>query len=239
MANGEVEEAENVVLRLGRKIPTDWKHVERFPLSLATAPSTPVPVVLGINWYTNFMSPIKEGIRWWIGRGNLGPVLGGHAICAKSGNLRDYYLWYKFYNQQENSCVGFSCSRMMSLLNRVRYDAPWLYHEALKIDEWPGEADEGTSVRAGCEILRTLGHRKVKKISTDAEALSEGISAYRWATSVDEIHRTLGSSFYDQIGAIPLLNSWGEGYPWKVWLPDEILDQLLQEYGEAAIVTDS
>jgi hypothetical protein len=49
---------------------------------------------------------------------------------------------------------------MMSLLNRKRYDAGWLYHEAQRIDEWPGEDYDGTSVRAGMDVLRTEGHRR-------------------------------------------------------------------------------
>ena len=39
------------------------------------------PVVLGINWYTNFDRPERFGGNWWIGRGNLGHVRGGHAVC--------------------------------------------------------------------------------------------------------------------------------------------------------------
>lgn len=46
-----------------------------------------VPVVLGIDWYSNFDSPVwgdfgAGGNRWWIGRGQLGSVRGGHAICC-------------------------------------------------------------------------------------------------------------------------------------------------------------
>lgn len=45
-----------------------------------------VPVVLGINWHSSFDSPVwadfgTGGNRWWIGRGDLGPIRGGHAIC--------------------------------------------------------------------------------------------------------------------------------------------------------------
>ena len=50
---------------------------------------------------------------------------------------------------------------MMSLLNRKRYDARWLWDWAKSTDEWPetnpGD-DQGTSVRAACEILRARGH---------------------------------------------------------------------------------
>lgn len=47
-----------------------------------------VPVVLGINWYTNFDWPQwgdfgAGGHRWWIGRSiDLGMIRGGHAICC-------------------------------------------------------------------------------------------------------------------------------------------------------------
>lgn len=46
-----------------------------------------LPVVLGINWYSNFDSPQwvdvgAGGKRWWIGRGELGNIRGGHAICC-------------------------------------------------------------------------------------------------------------------------------------------------------------
>ncbi len=46
-----------------------------------TVISKNVPVVIGINWYVNFDNPQKEGRCHWIGKGNLGAVRGGHAVC--------------------------------------------------------------------------------------------------------------------------------------------------------------
>jgi hypothetical protein len=46
-----------------------------------------------------------------------------------------------------------------------------VYRNAQKIDEWPGEDYDGTSVRAGAKILRNLGV----------------ISEFRWASNVDEV----------------------------------------------------
>ena len=43
--------------RLGRLAPTDWEHVEKWPLQLAALPDRPVPVVLGIDWYGRFDLP--------------------------------------------------------------------------------------------------------------------------------------------------------------------------------------
>jgi hypothetical protein len=47
-----------------------------------------VPVVLGISWYRSFDAPTREGPRWWIGRGQLGRVAGGHAICVHGASDR-------------------------------------------------------------------------------------------------------------------------------------------------------
>jgi hypothetical protein len=40
------------------------------------------PVVLGLNWYTSFMEPNYRNSRWFIGDGEWGAWLGGHAICC-------------------------------------------------------------------------------------------------------------------------------------------------------------
>lgn len=230
--------------RLDRLIPTDFNHVARYPLTLATLPAGPTPVVLGINWYSRFDTPVQDtGTgRWWIRRastGSLGNLRGGHAICVKCAVKTDPLSWWDFYDQgNEGACVGFSCSRMMSLLNRSKYDAPWLYKSAQKIDEWPGEDYDGTSVRAGLEVLRTQGHCRVAYGKTYPVDPAAGISAYRWATTVKEVHDTIQMPLSVTLGAVPLLNSWGRSYPHIVWMPDDVLEQLLKEEGEAGLVTD-
>jgi hypothetical protein len=228
---------------LGRKPPTDWRHVQQFALAAAPRPpESPMPVVLGINWYSRFDSPVQDSARrWWAARAgdNLGSIRGGHAICCKPAQLTDYTGWWDFYNQgSEGTCVGFSLSRMATLVNRTRYKAVWLYDQATLADEWPGndlDRSFGTSVRAGCEVLRTQGHQRNRAAAPDA---GEGISAYRWATSVEEIHSVLQLPLADALGAVPLLNSWGRFYPHVAWLADEVLDRLLDEAGEAAVFTD-
>ena len=159
------------------------------------------------------------------------------AICVKPGQLVDSPSWYEFYDQgQEGACVGFSSSRMMSLWNHVRYDARWLYHEAQLIDEYADTPpEEGTSVRAAFEVLRTTG---AKRVPSGAIVPADGIAAYRWATSVDEIHSVIRTPMADDLGAVPLLNSWGTFYPHLVWMPDAVLDRLLREGGEAGLATD-
>jgi hypothetical protein len=162
-----------------------------------------------------------------------------------------------------------------------RYESRWLYLQAQLADEWDDTPpEEGTSVRAGCEVLRTIGHRRVQAGGVGEPNLAHGITAYRWATGVDEIRAAiayglavaLGVNWYeafdhptkvdgewwvgrgdlgrirgghcvcifrhsDRRQAVQIMNSWGEGYP-PVWVPYNVIEQLLDEYGEASVVTD-
>jgi len=203
--------------------------------------------------------------------------------------------YHAFYDQgREGACVGFGESIMMSILNRKKYSALWLYHEAQAVDEWENTPPEGgTSLRAGFDVLRTKGHSRFYAGHERPEELDEGIvDVNRWLTSVDQIRTyfaemqaigkrpvvCLGINWYDGLyeavdktvgrkvekwvrsesewgpivgghcicaplcsderQAIGWLNSWGELYPWPVWLSYRSLERLLAEQGEAAIITD-
>jgi len=249
---------------LGRRTPTDWRHYELFPLTAEATPTAPTPVAIGVSWYTDFDNPVQKDGRYWIGLDstNLGTIRGGHCVCLEPGDqlngdghvtrhLQDGDGWWDFYDQgREGACVGFGCSRMMSLLNRKRYDARWLWDWAKSTDDWPetnpGD-DEGTSVRAACEILRTRGHvpwndsyagRTFQQRDQEAPAAGEGVKVYRWARTVAEVHGILKSPANDRLGAVRILNSWGRDYPHRVWMPDATLQRLIDEDGEVALVTD-
>jgi hypothetical protein len=232
---------------LGRTVPRDWRHVERYPLTAATIPDPATPVVLGINWYEGFDRPAFDGVRYWIGRGtDWGRVRGGHGIAAKPPSVTDYAAWWAFYDQlSEGACVGFSVARVVTLIRRERYDARLLYKMAQRIDPWPGDAYDGTSLRAGLEVARTAGLAEVWGTSTKAVDPRNGIREYRWATTVEAVVRTLSGppppagtrGQIERLGAVPLLNSWGrEDYPHIVYLPLEALGRLLVEDGEAGTV---
>jgi hypothetical protein len=225
---------------LGRRAPSDWKHLERYQLTALPKAEQPtgVPVAIGVNWYEDFDVPEWADGRWWVaGRGISRGIRGGHCVCLKSVQ-HDPTAWWDFYNQgREGACVGFGCSRMMSELNRVRYDATWLWQRARLTDEWSdnddlSNEDEGTSVRAALAILQSEGHKRARMhAETD---MRDGISAYRWTTSADEVMNALGITG----NAVPFLNSWGRDYPHTVWMTADVLQRLLNEDGEAAIITD-
>lgn len=55
-----------------------------------TAISLGIPCSIGVDWYTNFDNPqIGSDGRYWIGKGNLGNVRGGHCVCV-------YGAWDKY-----------------------------------------------------------------------------------------------------------------------------------------------
>jgi hypothetical protein len=223
--------------KLGRRKPknNDFSHVEKYPLRDLEEVVTNTPVALGINWYSNFDQPQLMGSKYWIGIGDLGHVRGGHAICLKPRRIQDPSTRWKFYDQgEEGACVGFACSRMMGLLNDEKYNAFWLYRQAQEVDEWDETPpEEGTSVNAACKVLQEKGAKIYK---SDGPDVMQGISAYRWATTWDEVRSVLGIP--DSEAGVPLLNSWGEDYPHVVRITDEAGARVLSEYGEAAIVTD-
>lgn len=227
---------------LGRRAPSDWNHVQRFGLA------------------------------------------GQINIVPKVERTLSMPAWaYRFYDQgSEGACVGFGSSHMMSIINHHRYDARWLWEQAKVYDEWPDTNpgdNEGTSVRAGMDVLRAQGHARILRGKSHPADLVEGIQENRWATRVDEIRSciaagvpvTLGINWYegcdnpqrsgldywvnlggqirgghcvciigasDRRQAVAITNNWGEYYPRKVFMNYTNLQRLLDEYGEATVVTD-
>lgn len=228
---------------LGRREPTDFQHVEKYPLRLATTVEQ-----------TERILPLKRA-------------------------------WREFYDQgREGACVGFSSSQMMTILNRRRYDARWLWDRSKEIDEWedtnPGD-DNGTSVRAAMDILRNRGHSRWYRGATRPEDVKHGITENRWATTVDEIRTciargvpvVMGTNWYsgfdvpvqkgrdwwigtgadlgrvrgghaymlnaasDKRQAFRTPNSWGLSWP-QCWIPYEVVQRLINEWGEATLITD-
>jgi hypothetical protein len=230
---------------LGRKVPKDFTHVEKYPLRLGTieAPTKPVPVISGVNWYRDFDKPIwKPGDRkFWVGLNSksLGSIRGGHCICIPHKTSLDLPQWYSYYDQgEEGACVGFGSSRAMSLLNRKMYNARWWWNIAKDNDEWPethSGDNEGTSVRAAMDIGRTLGIAKKDKTTP---IIDEGISANRWARRIDDAFSVLQNPLYQKLGAMPFFNNWGKEYPHIVWMPCETWSRLMDEDGEFTMFTD-
>jgi hypothetical protein len=234
---------------LGRLPPSDTRHLEKFPLTAATRPTEPMPVVLGTNWYTGMDEPEEKDGAYWIRV--TGSVRGGHAYCLEPPKRKDHRAYWNWYNQgNEGACVGFAVSRMQTLYNRKKFVAGYVYLAAQKLDEWPGENYPGTSVRAGMEVARTMGmwlpDGKAPGVGRGPYQ-REGIAAYRWPRSVKEMAACLsphddGKVILDQ-GYVVVLNSWGSdpqnGYPHRSRLELKDVERLVfHEDGDCAVATD-
>lgn len=232
---------------LGRREPTDYRHVELFPIRTLVPAEQPrmVPVEVGFVWWPEYDEPYQGADRRWRVRPTAGRnPRGGHAFCFKPRTVEHPVSWWIFYDQgrpgaavDPSGCVGFSLSQHQSLNNRLRYDGGWLYLHTKMNDEWPGIDYEGTSVRAGFERLRVEGHVQVIAGHDRPVNTKHGISAYRWLRSGDEAATILGYPGRDEI---PFVNTWGHsGYPHVTWFPVSEFDRQLNEWGgEAGVATD-
>jgi hypothetical protein len=129
------------------------------------------------------------------------------------------------YNQlDEGACVSFGESWQLSIKRWRRYDPWWHYPIAQSLDEYPDTPPEGgTSLRAGYDVLRTLGHRRFFHNIEKPVELDQGIAANRWATTVDEVRTAIanddpvafGINWYTNFDAPVLIN--GE---WWIGLGD-------------------
>lgn len=239
---------------LGRRKSPDWKHVDKYPLMAEHIAeiTAPRPLAIGVNWYDAFDRPEQDSTgHWWIARsGKLGSVRGGHCVALKPRRVTDWTAWWDFYDQgAEGACVGFGCSRVMTLMNRKAYEGRWLWDRAKERDGWsdtnPGD-DNGTSVDAGMKVLRDIGHvawrsayaaddMDVAARRTRIANPAEGLQATRWIRSIDDALEVLG---YQDVGYVDIINSWGRYYPHLTRLPVEVFERLWFEDGEVAVPTD-
>lgn len=161
---------------LGRRIPKDWSHVLKMSISDLNR-----PVVKNVEKQLILPTWVAEG---------------------------------KHDQTSYNACTGFGTSLMLAMINEqqcrdngqmqnyIHYDPFWLWDEAKKADEFPETRpgdNEGSTVHAACSVIQTQGHVLWKDELTphDDEGVvtqSFGISAYRWAKTIDEIRTAISEN---------------------------------------------
>lgn len=88
-------------------------------------------------------------------------------------------------------CVGYGWAHALQALPFRQWLNPdGIYELARLVDEWPGEEYEGTSVRAGAKVLKSLGL----------------IESYRWAEDLESVVETILS-----VGPVVVGTSWMAG----------------------------
>lgn len=178
---------------------------------------------------------------------------------------------------REGACVGFGwmhdalTTPVRVDLSRVRADVPrdptlfarWVYLMARRIDEWPGEEDNGTSVIAGAKIMQSAGLLGEYRWGFSTRALALGLSkgpailGMPWyesmyypkggvlnvAGNMVGGHCILATKYrkpglvFPGEAAFGLFNSWGRGWGnnGHAWIKESSLAYLLRQDGEACI----
>lgn len=176
-------------------------------------------------------------------------------------------------------CVAFSWGQMIqcsptrtkltAAAKRQKYASPEsflseLYKNAQRIDEWPGEDYDGTSVRAGAKVLETWGYLSEYVWAWDADTVRLHVLARGpvvvgtwWYRSMfwphltggylkaegarDGGHAWLVHGYSLKRKAFRMVNSWGAnwGERGKAWVDFAVMERLLSEDGEACSALES
>lgn len=161
-------------------------------------------------------------------------------------------------------CVGYSWCHWLEdapVINQHPNPA-LIYQEAQKIDEWPGEDYEGTSVRAGAKVITELGYISEYRWAWDAETIAQAVLnvgpvvvGTDWTDDMmvpDENgiiqptgylaggHAYLLNGYDSNTGLFRIKNSWGRG--WGInghaFIHFDDVDNLMAWYGEACLATE-
>jgi len=141
-------------------------------------------------------------------------------------------------------------------------DPAEIYHEAQKIDEFPGEGYDGTTVRAGAKYLQKSGYIGEYLWAYDADTLARnilevgpvvmGTDWYQGMFSPDNKgilhlegpnaggHAYLINGYNSQRKLFRIKNSWGRmwGEQGRAYLRFKDLQTLLDDQGEACMATE-
>ena len=181
-------------------------------------------------------------------------------------SYKQWGLNWKGDQGETSQCVGYSWHGLLRARPALQRDPnpTNIYTEAQKVDEWPGEAYEGTSVRGGAKYLQSLG--KIKSYSwafdintvlnwlgTKGPVVVGTLWTYTMFTpdqtglvSVGNINNVAGGHAYLAIGyndktqLVTLQNSWGKswGLKGRFYMRYQDLDTLVKMDGEACTPTE-
>lgn len=209
------------------------KYLSRYSLVPEALPAEPTALDAGSLWYDAFFKPIRlpDGTyRFPYPSEPWGKVAGGHSYAIKPPTIVDRPEWWSYYSQHRNNCTAYAASRCYTLKYRRLFDPNPLYDETLRSDEYPGEADEGTSVNATLAVLHNEGPWAYRAGQTKGPVARLELSAFLWIPSINHAAACLspadvGKTVLDA-GYFIVLNSWGRDWPHEVRMPLETAHKL-------------
>jgi len=177
-----------------------------------------------------------------------------------------YRSWHVLDQGQTPSCVGHGWRAWLDgapVMDKSGPTALNIYYEAQKVDEWPGEGYEGTSVRAGAKVLFDLKYINEyvwafdeptirKWLLSNSGGVVIGVNWYQNMFSPDpqgflNVNGTLAGGhclwvrgYNRPRDAYRLQNSWGTswGQNGQAWLRSSDMARLIAEEGEVCCGTE-
>jgi hypothetical protein len=238
-----------------RRVPTDWKHVEKYPMRRAAAapPLPPFERILDVprqyrdeydqgsegacvgysqSWMMSILNrqlydayrlyAEAQGIDEWADT----PPEGGTSLRAGFDILRTKGHWRVYAGKTRSPQLtnGIAANRWIKTVEEVRIAIAAGMPVNLGINWYRGFFEpEGKPRMDRAKNLGLLdywiGHQ----------------SSWSWIAGGHAI-TCVGIS--DKREALALCNTWGDSWPFIVWLPYKAFERLMREDGEAGIVTD-
>lgn len=229
--------------QLGRLIPADWRHIEKYPYA-AMAPETVERVerALVLPAYRQKYDQQKEGACVGFSSSWMMSILNRRFYDAR-------WLWNKAKERDEwpetnpGDNNGTSVRAAMDVLRvighvrifRSECQEPCL-QDGIMENRWAVSADQvRTAIAAGIPV--TLGINWYENF--DRPVKRDG----RYWIGDGDLGRIRGGHAVcvyrasDKLQAVGIVNSWGMSYPLAL-MPYSVLERLLREEGEATLVTD-
>ena len=246
---------------LGRRVPTDFEHVSEYPLrTLIADPSHPLTVPppateksLGLPVYWNLWDQGSEGACVGFGSSAMMGITNTRQIRRDTGGTTTVrfaprWLYQKAQEIDEWSDTppgeGTSVRAACDVLrgeghSRVRYgkilpvEAKW----GIDANRWATTIDE---IRAAiyADLAVSIGVNWYRSMDNSGIEIRNG---ERWISSIGGGlrggHCVCLFRMSDKRQGFRLMNSWGKDYP-PVWIGYDSMQRLLDEEGEAAVITD-
>jgi hypothetical protein len=228
---------------LGRREPSDWKHVEKYPYSaLAPAPVDTIERTLELPRYRPVYDQEREGACVGFASSWMMSILNRRLYDPR-------WLWNRAKELDEwpdtrpGDNNGTSVRAAMDVLRAEGHSRifrgqtrPSALAEGIVANRWATTVDEiRTSIAEGTPIV--LGANWYvnfdKPVRRGAEWwIGQGPLGVRRGGHAVCIFRAS-----DRRQAVGIVNNWGSRYP-LAWMPYTTVEQLLGEHGEATLVTD-
>lgn len=185
--------------------------------------------------------------------------------AAKSTRRFRYWDDTAYFGDQGDSahCVGYAWMHWLVNSPISNYvDPDGLYTLAQFVDEWPGERYEGTSVRAGAKVLKSLGFIERYEWTWDVQTLIDTVLELGpvvvgtdWLAGMDKpdkagiikaTGRSLGGHAYLINGCsqdrefFRIKNSWGESWAdnGRAWISFNDMAKLIKAEGEVCLAVE-